>query len=99
MKTLLLQKIEKQKGEIQQEAWSAYIGACRNTWWNNEKIKIGVYRVCKHFQGYLYRGFIEHYHDNIKLYRQIININRLSKEDALNDAIEHYKSYLIANSL
>ncbi len=40
MKTLLLQKIEKQKGEIQQEAWSAYIGACRNTWWNNEKIKI-----------------------------------------------------------
>ena len=40
MKTLLLQNINKERGEIQEEAWSAYMGMCRYVWWNNEKIKI-----------------------------------------------------------
>jgi hypothetical protein len=40
MKTLLLQSINKERGEIQEEAWSVYMGICRHAWWNNEKIKI-----------------------------------------------------------
>jgi hypothetical protein len=45
MKTLLLQIINKERGEIQEEAWSAYMGMCRHSWWNNEKIKIKKIKI------------------------------------------------------
>lgn len=40
MKKLLLEKINKERGEIQPEAWSAYMGLCRNCWWENTTPKI-----------------------------------------------------------
>lgn len=42
---LFLQSISNDKGMLTEEAWSAYMGACRYYWWINKKIKFKKIKI------------------------------------------------------